>query len=107
MTRSADDGSIITRAQALTMIQGFQKSAAFQGIKGGFYGRNNLLKILNQPNCVGIRYYYGKNDKNEPVIVLVGEDNKGKCMSDDVVLELWPYCPPWCPESNALDAKPA
>ena len=105
MALTADEGKIITREQALAMIRGFQNSTSYQGIKGGFYGKNNLIKILSQPNCVGIRYYYGMNDKNEPVIVLVGEDNNGKCLSDDTVLELWPYCPPWCPESNALDEE--
>ncbi|MBI3363775.1 MAG: hypothetical protein HY033_02590, partial [Ignavibacteriae bacterium] len=83
MPFTGNEGTIITRAQARTMIQSFQNSASFQNVKGGFYGKNKLLTILNQPNCVGIRYYHAMNDKGEPVIVLVGEDDKGKCMSDD------------------------
>jgi len=103
MPRNPDDGTIIKRSDALTMIQSFQNSASFNTIKGGFYGRNKILAILNQPNCIGIRYYHGMNGKGEPIIVLVGEDDKGKCLSDDMVLELGPVCPPWCPDSNALD----
>ncbi len=104
MPFTGNEGTFVTRAEARTMTQSFQNSTSFNSIKGGFYGKNKILAILNQPNCVGIRYYYGMNDKGEPVIVLVGEDNKGMCMSDDNVLELGPFCPPFCPESNSLDA---
>ena len=103
MPFTGNEGTVISRAQALTMINNFQGSPAFQNIKGGFYGKNKILSILNQPNCVGIRYYHAHNASNQPVIVLVGEDNAGSCMTNAVLINDGPLCPPFCPTMNALD----
>lgn len=109
MPRTPNDGSIVTRAQAKAMIQRFQTSHPFGAwnatdLKGGFHGRNRIQGILDQPDCVGIRYYFGINSENKPAIVLVGEDSTGKVLSDGVVVEEGPLCPPFCGLSNSLDS---
>lgn len=105
MPQSPDDGLVISRAAAKQMIQNFQASPIYadQRIKGGFYGRNKINSLLNQTDCVGIRYYYALSN-GKLVITLVGEDKTGECLSDTVVIDEGPLCPPWCPGSNALDA---
>jgi hypothetical protein len=55
-----------------------QKHEDHHVVKGHFYGREILEKILGQPECMGIRIYYGINDKQEKVLVLVGADENGK-----------------------------
>ena len=104
MPFTGNEGTIISPPQAKTMITNYQNSPSFQNLKGGFYGKNKILAILNQANCVGIRYYHAHNASNQPVIVLVGEDNAGNNLSSGVLINDGPLCPPFCPTSNALDA---
>ncbi|MFT5724664.1 MAG: hypothetical protein ACI9JN_001783 [Bacteroidia bacterium] len=47
---------------------------------GGFFGKDALQAILNQPNCVGISYYYAL-DGAAPTLVLVG----AKAEEDDMI----------------------
>ncbi|HEV8539111.1 MAG TPA: hypothetical protein VGR15_09365 [Bacteroidota bacterium] len=106
-TSSPDDGKIITREQAKSMILKYQGSTdlfnSSGATKGGFYGRNKILSILNQANCIGLRYYYALNASNQLVIALVGEDRDGNVMSGGTVINEGPLCPPVCGTTNFLD----
>jgi hypothetical protein len=79
-------------------------------IRGQFFGRDILTKILEQPDCMGIRFYYAINEEGQKTLVLVGADAKGASMwpSEAVTGKLkgggggntggdaaYP-CPPWC-----------
>ena len=86
--------------------------------KGGFFGKDDLIELLNQKGCIGMRYYYGRNDDGSKNLVLVGVDEKGndilpssekadfvveKANDDGIILEQARPCPPWCPKSNGLN----
>lgn len=43
-------------------------------------GRNIIEKILAQPGCVGMRFYYGYNDEGQKTLVYVGLDANGNDM---------------------------
>ena len=103
---TANDGSKIKRIAAKQMIQNYQETPYFKGsgIKGGFIGRNHFYSILNQPNCVGVRYYHALNADGNHTIILVGEDAAGTTLSDGVLIDEGPLCPPWCGVGNLLDA---
>ena len=103
MPFTGNEGTQITRVQAKGMIEKFQQSGQYKNIKGGFFGRKILLAILNQPNCVGIRYYHSLDAKSQPTLVLVGEDQNGTILSDGILGEEGPLCPPWCGVANPLD----
>ena len=98
---STDDGVPISPEHAKRIIQDFQNDRNyFKGIRGGFYGKNILLNILNQPNCKGIRYYHAlvpKKDSQalEHTIVLVGVDTDGAEIAETYTDE-GPLCPPFC-----------
>jgi hypothetical protein len=89
------------------MIRAHQRSKAFtaaRGLKrvmGGFYGKKTLLRILGQPNCVGIRYYLARNARGQQTLVLVGEDKEGKLLLR-LMIDEGPICPPICDKSGAL-----
>ena len=36
------------------------------------FDARSLLLLLSQKDCIGIRFYYAKNEKNEETLVLVG-----------------------------------
>jgi hypothetical protein len=98
---TADDGVPISPERAQKIIKDFQNDGNFfKGIRGGFYGRNVLMNILNQPNCKGIRYYHAlvpnkETQALEHTIVLVGMDTNGAEMAGTFTDE-GPLCPPFC-----------
>jgi len=107
MPFKGNEGKVISFKKAQSYIGGHLKSRQFalssksKKIKGGFYGKKILLKILSQPNCVGIRYYHALNAKKQPTIVLVGEDRKGKLLTK-LFGNDGPLCPPVCGNFKAI-----
>ncbi len=51
---------------------------------GGFFGKDALIAILNQADCVGIKFYFAEDDNGDPSLVLVG----AKANQDDMVTGL-------------------
>lgn len=84
--------------------------------KGGFFGKEALLDLLNQPGCIGMRYYYGRSDDGQKNLVLVGVNEEGNDIlpkpsvekmavttestktqdNEVVILERSLPCPPFC-----------
>ncbi len=105
MAFTGDEGTIESLASAKAMIKSYQATQASGFIKGAFYGKNKLMSILNQPNCVGIRYYFGRNSSNQQIIVIVGADANGNDLTNGMILEQGPLCPPICSSpTTAVDA---
>ena len=73
-------------------------------IKGGFFGTDALRQILDQEGCVGIRYYYGLDDSNAQVLVLVGVDGEENDMENQSLAEVSRPCPPRCGRDNKLNS---
>ena len=74
--------------------------------KGGFFGRKAIEALLDQEHCVGIRYYYGLDDDDEKVLVLVGTDADENDLVDrtNLAFDNAIYCPPNCGEDNVLNS---
>ena len=101
-------GSLISKAEADILVNAFQASPAhFNGVSGGFYGKELIQTLLSQPGCDGLRYYHGlgpdpyDGKKIKHTIILVAEDNKGNLLTG-AILEIGPLCPPYCPSANTL-----
>lgn len=71
---------------------------------GGYFGKAALKKLLAQPECIGARYYFGREDDGKPVIVLLGVDRAGRDLLDGVLLDLSMLCPPFCADINLLNS---
>lgn len=110
MPVTADSGKSILKPDAKMLIQRFrangalyQEGDAVKGIRGGFCGRNKVLAILSQPDCLGLRYYYGLNSTGQLIVVFAGEDSNGTGL-DSVIVNEGPLCPPFCGIANTLDS---
>lgn len=69
-----------------------------------FFGKETVLAILNQPNCVGIRIYYGQEPGNgQKHLVLVGADSNQNDLYLGLIAERAMSCPKFCSNSNALN----
>lgn len=64
--------------------------------RGGFFNRDAVERILAQPRCVGVRYYYAPNDDGIPVFILVGVDGKGQDLQTGSIAAVVRPCPPFC-----------
>ena len=65
-------------------------------VTGGTFSRRAFESILNQPGCIGIRYYFAQNNDGTPTIVLVGVNAQGQAMTSGLYMEGAAPCPPYC-----------
>jgi len=114
MSFTGKEGGPISRETAKSWSKNYENAAREPGktvTKAHFFGKEKILKLLNQAECVGIRMYYAKDDKGDPKLLLVGaksdqdniipEDMEAASEENDIILDYsWP-CPPYC-ASNTL-----
>lgn len=63
---------MVTVAEAIAFINNYRSRAGAEAVPGGFFDKRAIQAILQQPNAVGMRYYYGIKDNGLPVLLLVG-----------------------------------
>jgi len=83
-------------SDAVRYVQNYRKSNPTAKTNGGSFQRAILDKILAQPDCDGIRYYYAQAEDSSSTLVLVGITAKGTDMTKATIAEMSRPCPPWC-----------
>lgn len=73
-----------------------------QTIRGGFIGREAMLKLLNQDGCIGFKYYFGADENDVANLVIVGVSSDEKDMTDGLLIQKIDPCPPNCDLSSEL-----
>ncbi len=71
--------------------------------KGGFFGKKAIQRLLVQPDCIGLRFFYGAANDGARVIVILCVDKNGEEMFDGPLAELSIVCPPICGPTNPLN----
>ena len=62
---------------AQTMLDAFKNNTCFANQPRGIYfDKDTILELLNQPNAVGIDYYFGVNSSNKLSLILIALDNQ-------------------------------
>jgi len=105
------EGAEILPSIAAQLTQNYREvNPSPKTILGCFLGKNILKKLLAQPGCEGIRFYYGLNGTT-PELVAVGADSEEndqlgvvsgiQCIiADDA-----PRCPPHSSQPNYLNTN--
>jgi len=104
MAFDGTEGSAISPATAGEWTNEYQENHKGE-VRAYFAGRDILEQILAQPECMGIRIYYG-TDGTTPKLVLVGADRDENDQIGDgfiVADELCP-CPSQCSQPNVLNS---
>ena len=70
-------GEEISHETAADFVKAFEQTHPDEN-RGYHLGRNIIEKILAQPGCAGIRFYYGLNEEGQKTLVYVGMDADGK-----------------------------
>jgi hypothetical protein len=96
------ESHLIALTDASKLTSNFRASAGAGAVLGESFSRDAVQSILNQPNCVGVRVYYGRKSDGSPVLVLVGVDASIHDLTAGVILETGFPCPPFCDGSSPL-----
>jgi hypothetical protein len=70
-------GGEISHESAHEMIRTWQNANPNEN-PAYYLGRNIIEKILAQPGCVGMRFYYGINEQGQKTLVYMGMDANGQ-----------------------------
>lgn len=103
MEFTGDENHSVSLKEASRWTRKYREEAGQGTIKGGFFGGNAVKQLLDQEKAVGLRYYYGINDEDQPVLILVGVDNEGRDLVSGYVAELSGLCPPDCDNLSPLN----
>ncbi len=80
------------------------RDAKIHDIKAGAFHKDQVIELLNQPGCVGLRIYHGRDKAGSPTFVLAGIDKADNDLTAGTLLELQFPCPPYCGSANPLNA---
>lgn len=97
-----NEGEKITLQEAVKFTENYRKSEKAEAVKAEFIGKDLVEEILSQEKCVGLRLYFGKNEKGDLNIVIVGADGDGNDLYQGVIAEKISPCPPFCDLSSPL-----
>jgi hypothetical protein len=92
----------ITLNEAKSMTHAFQNSTIGSNQTfAGLVDKTNLLTLLNQEGCTGLRIYNALNDDGKITFVLVGVNSNNEDMTN-YILDRLQACPPVCPPDSPL-----
>lgn len=112
MFSGTEKGVSLSVDQAKKKVQKFNCNRKKEDIKAHYFSKAFLKKILEQENAVGIRVYYGMNEKADLDAVIVGVAANGDNLINqriksekDAAGDCGYYssgqpCPRWCPSSS-------
>jgi hypothetical protein len=101
---TGNEDHTITLQEASDLTARFRLSVGALGLKGGYFSKSAIQAVLNQPDAVGIRFYYGISLTFSPVLVMVGVKANGDDLINGIVLDKALMCPPACSVSNSLNS---
>ncbi len=94
---------IITLQEAQDLTFAYQESAtAVNQTIATSVDKTSILNLLNQPNCEGMRMYFGLTENNKLTLVLVGTNATGNDMTAGQIVDRLGDCPPFCDSSSSL-----
>lgn len=67
-----------------------------------FFGKDKLVHMLNQTNCVGLRFYFALDSTGKQTLVAVGADGYENDIIGEVANHALP-CPSQCSVGNVLN----
>jgi hypothetical protein len=115
MPFNGSEGNYISLTEGSALTKLFRETFLNNGreVKGVFFGKEKLIELLSQPECVGLRCYIGGKVEERsglPIVdfsmVVVGAkaDESDMVGASDKVLDMGIPCPNKCGVSNPLNS---
>jgi hypothetical protein len=79
------------------------RDAKVSEVKSGAFHKDQVLELLNQAGCVGLRIHYAREASGSPTLVLTGIDAANNDLTDGTILDVHYPCPPFCGAANPLN----
>lgn len=104
MTWNKKGGKKISKAEAMTYVENYQKDHKDpKTVRSIYYDKEHVQSVLDTPGCVGVQIYFGKNGDGN-VLVIFPVDENGKIIDEThelakgqfSILEVGNPCPPYC-----------
>ena len=102
---SKKDGSAIDQVDAKKWIEKYKEKHK-DGVHAYFFGEDIIRKIIDNPEAVGMRIYFGYGDKEKIQLVLIGTREDGSNIWPNLtgkdgdgggtVADAGKPCPPYC-----------
>lgn len=106
MSFTGSEDHSISLAEAAELTSNYRATLSSSAdVIGEYFGKEALISLLNQTNCVGARVYYGLDDNGVKKLVLVGVDTDGNDLYENKLMERGLNCPPYCSTSNPLNSQ--
>jgi hypothetical protein len=102
MSFNGTEGAPISLAAAAALTKNYRASRTGT-THAHFFGKDVILQLLDIPEAVGIREYYGLTEAGEQELVLVAVDaqeNDLEILTIDCAIK----CPPKCGISSSLNS---
>lgn len=103
MAFNGKEGDLITLKEGADMTAAYREANP-GATKGHFFGKDVLLEILNQTDCMGIRIYYGQDEDGVKQLVIVGANASENDILDKIADRSAP-CPTQCGSGNGLNGN--
>ena len=100
------DGHEISIEEAAALTAAYRLSGSYDTNDGRIataFNKEALKRLLNQEECMGIRCYYANDVDGLLTLVLVGYDDEGNDLLDQLA-EFGNPCPDNCSNDNALNS---
>jgi hypothetical protein len=104
MSFNGNEGSFITLREGSEMTKRYRDTIQSGEVIGVFLGKEKIQAILDQSECVGIRFYFAKNENNNNTLVFVGADANQNDLAEGLIAEFAYPCPPYCSKPNGLNS---
>ncbi len=104
MSFTGNEEHSITLADASVLTERFRDNMPWDDTIAEFFGKAALLEILEQEDCVGIRFYYGFDDQMRPSLVAVGAKPNQDDLVNGFIAETGRRCPVYCSTPNDLNS---
>lgn len=92
------DDADITLEEAFQHVEMYRLEAPPGERLGGMFSAAALRAVLEQEDCIGVRYYHGRDALDQKVMVVVGVDPDNRDMIEGKILQRSMPCPPICPD---------
>ena len=102
MAFNGTEGAPIELELAKQWTANYRATKSEKDVKAIFVGKDIIMQILNQENCMGIRYYFATDDVGENKLILVGARPDETDIVEGIVADYGKPCPHCCDLASPL-----
>ena len=103
MAFTGNEDHSITLAAAAALTEAYRNTVSSGATIAHYFGKEAILAILDQQNCVGMRIYYGLNSEGVKQLVICGVNSDENDLYQGLLAEKSEICPVHCSTANPLN----